>query len=108
MAKYSYVAGMEDRGLEWLFIKIIPQFGTDIKPDRTTDNSKEVSGAFQSIFGAGNPYQVVILENYIISDGRGGFYQCIYFYNQNDSRRLPGDNIRFHDGAQDLPLKKKT
>ena len=101
MAKYSYVKGMEDRGLDWLFIKITPQFGTDIKPGRTSQASKEVSSAFQAIFGTSN-YQVVILENYIIANGLGGFYNCIYFYNQNDARRLPGDNIRFHDGAQDL------
>jgi hypothetical protein len=104
MAKYSYVSGMEDRGLDWLFVKIEPQYGTDIKPGRTTDASKAISGAFAAIFGGTN-YEVVILENYMIPDGVGGYMACIYFYNENDIRRLPNDNIRFHEGAQDLGNK---
>lgn len=101
MAKYSYTSGMEDRGLDWLFIRIVPQFSQDLKAGRTSQASKDISTAFTNIFGTSG-YSVVILENYIIPDGRGGYYNCIYFYNQQDPRRLPTDNIRFHDGAQDL------
>jgi hypothetical protein len=106
MAKYSYTSGMENRGLDWVFIPIVPQFSQDIKASRTSLASKNVSNAFFTIFGS-TSYKIVILENYIIPDGQGGFFVCIYFYNQNDSRRLPGDTIRFHDGAQDLPTNFK-
>jgi hypothetical protein len=106
MAKYSYTSGMEDRGLDWLFIPIQAQLARNMKAGLTTVASKAISEAFQQIFGT-NGYSCVILENQIVPDGRGGYYIAIYFYNQRDSRRLESDNIRFHDGAQDLPATFK-
>jgi hypothetical protein len=106
MAKYSYINGMEDRGLNWVFIPIVAEAPSTIKAGRTSQNMKNIQNAFQAMFGS-TKYDVVILENYVVPDGRGQWLNAILFYDQNDARRLTGDGIRFHDGAQDLPVKRK-
>lgn len=109
MAKYSYISGMETRGLTWVFIPISSTGGTS-KAGQTSAVMNSILSAYKNFFASvpatnNDALQIIILENLIIQDGRGGFVNAVFFYNPNDPRRLPGDNIRFHDGAQDLPVK---
>jgi hypothetical protein len=104
MANYSYTAGMEGRGLEWIFVPMAVQtapkagiFGGYMKILQTA-----ISSYFSSL-PVGTGAQIIILENYVIPSGTGSFYNCIFLYNPLDPRRIPGDNIRFHD--KDLPVK---
>lgn len=108
MAKYSYTAGMENRGLNWIFIRMSPELSP--KAGVTSNTMKSLMSALSSFYASVPPsnnaaQQIIILENYIVPSGTGAFFNAIFFYDPNDPRRLPGDNIRFHEGAQDLPVK---
>jgi len=110
MANYSYTAGMETRGLNWIFSKIdtlsAPKAGV------TSGNMSALQGSVKSFFASRAinsefySNQIIILENLLLADGRGGFFNALFVYDPNDPRRLPGDNIRFHDSGQDLPVKR--
>jgi hypothetical protein len=108
MANYSYTAGMENRGLNWIFIRINAELTP--KAGVTSNAMKAIQTALSSYYASiplsnSAAQQVVILENLMIPNGAGAFFQAIFFYDPNDPRRLPGDNIRFHSGGQDLPVK---
>jgi hypothetical protein len=108
MAKYSYTPGMEGRGLNWIFIRINAEISP--KTGVLSNTMKAIQGALSAYYASIPPsnnaaLQIIILENLLIPNGAGAFWNAVYFYDPNDPRRLPGDNIRFHDGAQDLPVK---
>lgn len=108
MANYSYTAGMENRGLNWIFIRMSTEFSP--KAGVTSNFMKEIQLQLSNFYAAvpisnAAAQQIVILENYVVPTGTGAFFNAIFFYNPNDPRRLPGDNIRFHNGGQDLPVK---
>jgi hypothetical protein len=108
MAKYSYTAGMEARGLNWIFTPINTAAGT-AKAGSASANMLAIQTTYRNFFASvpvknNEALQIIILENLIISSG-AGFINAVFFYNPNDPNRLPGDNIRFHDGAQDLGIK---
>jgi hypothetical protein len=110
MAKYSYTPGMEERGLNWIFTTLSTAAGVT-KADQTNPNMRAIFSAYKNYFASAPitneaAQQIVILENLIIPNGTGSVINAVFFYNPNDRRRLPGDNIRFHDGAQDLPVKR--
>ena len=108
MANYSYTAGMENRGLEWIWIPMTPNAAP--KAGVLSNYMKALQsaiGAFYASVPISNAaaQQIVILENYVVPSGTGSFFNVIFFYNPTDPRRLTGDNIRFHNGGQDLPVK---
>ena len=99
---------MENRGLNWVFIRIAAELSP--KAGVTSNTMKSIMSALSSFYASRQPSnaaaeQIIILENYIVPNGTGAFFLAIFFYDPNDPRRLPGDNIRFHEGAQDLPVK---
>ena len=95
---------MESRGLSWLWINLQPS--RTVTSNVPGSNEKAVQDAISSYARTDdNRPDIVILENYIVADGRGGFYCCMLVYDMNCVNRRPGDGIRFHDGGSYLAAK---
>jgi hypothetical protein len=108
MANYSWVSGMENRGLNWQFIKMdANNNGTNI----IIQQGKVSTGTNAQAKYLGDPLafgiqpDLIILENYIVSSGNGLFLNAVLVYDTNDPRRLPGDGIRFHNGGSFIAAK---
>ena len=103
---------MEPRGLNWVLSKVSNLSVTSGTNNvNATQLLSKLSGktSFGSTGVAGTPggdgTDIVVLENFLISDGGGAFLQCLFIYDMNDPRRLPGDGIRFHNGGSFIAAK---